>query len=141
MKDIKELGEKVMLYDWMGTWLNVYSKYRVKENTYDCYAAGIGWVKKCIVDQELGDINELTVQTGLNFLCDLGYSKSTIRKAQIVLNQSFKKAIKNNYISGNSVIDTYIPYGAVEKDIRPLTREEQVLTISWEESSIELLTR
>jgi len=81
----------------------------------------------CIEDRAIDDVDEITVQTGLNMLCDLGYSKSSIRKVQIVLNQAFNKAIKNHLMGENPVTDTYIPYDAGERDIKPLTRSEQAI--------------
>ncbi|WMJ24328.1 site-specific integrase [Paludicola sp. MB14-C6] len=126
--DIKENTSETTLYDWLDKWLLVYSKHRVKQATFDCYSAAIGWVKVCIENKPLNLITELDIQSGLNILSDLGYSKSTIKKAQIVLNQAFNKAIRNyqlTRVTENPVVGTYIPIEAGEKDVLPLTREEQ----------------
>lgn len=118
---------KTTFYHWLNQWLEVYCKQTVRENTYKCYAAAIANVKKCLSDRPLQDLLEVDLQTGLNLLCDMGYSKSSIRKVVIVVHAAYKAAMHNGLANMNPATYVKVPAEAPEKDIRALTLKEQEL--------------
>lgn len=113
------------LYEWLDLWVDAYKKESVEQSTYNCYKYSIRHIKTVLEDKDIENYIEIELQIALNILNDLGYSKSTIRKVQVVLNQIFNKAKSNSLIDNNVADCLTIPKNAKTKEIHPLTFEQQ----------------
>lgn len=113
--------------EWLKIWLKEYAYHKVCENTYNNYEWAVNKIINIIENENLmiGQLNEIKCQTILNNMALQGLSKSSINKARIVLIQSLKKAHTNGYIKLPATFELYIPKTANEKNIKPLTIEQQ----------------
>lgn len=107
-------------------WLEVYVKPCKRENTYLCYKNVITMIEKFrpeLVKHSIADVREYDLQKLLNDAAKK-YSKSTLKKMQIVFNSAYKKAIHNRICEYNPACCLTIPDAAVRK-VRALTRDEE----------------
>ena len=108
-------------------WLEVYVKPCKRKNTYLCYKNVIIMIKKfCppIFKRSIEDVKEYDLQKLLNDAAKK-YSKSTLKKMQIVFSAAYKKAILNRICEFNPACCLTIPEASVKK-VRALTREEEI---------------
>ncbi len=114
-------------------WLVTYTKPPCKsENTYQCYKFAISVIKKVrpeLTNMGLSDIDENYLQSLLNELA-VHYSKSTLRKIRTVFKNAYSVAGRQGKCSTNPASSLTIPVEASEKEIRALTREEEVSVIT-----------
>lgn len=107
-------------------WLEVYIKPCRRENTYLCYKNVITMINKFrpeLPKRLIGDVREYDLQKLLNDAAKK-YSKSTLKKMQIVFSAAYKKAIHNRICDYNPACCLTIPDAAVKK-VRALTRDEE----------------
>jgi integrase len=122
---------QVTVKTWLNEWLEVYVKPCKKENTYECYKFIISAILKQrpeLCDLYLSDIDEFYIQKLLNQSA-AKYSKSTLRKMQIVFKNAYNAAIRNNKCTRNPALALTIPE-ASEKEIRALTRDEEEMIVA-----------
>jgi integrase len=115
--------------EWLNEWLDTYIKPPCrKENTYLCYKYTINIILKLrpeIRDLGIKEINELYIQKILKE-ATISYSKSTIKKIKTVFKEAYTVAIRNQMCKDNPALSLTIPEEAHEKEIRALTREEEL---------------
>jgi integrase len=107
-------------------WLEVYVKPCKKENTYLCYKNVITMIKKFrpkLVDRSIRSVMEYDLQKLLNDAAKK-YSKSTLKKMQIVFKAAYERAISNKICKDNPACGLTIPDATVKK-VRALTRTEE----------------
>ena len=111
--------------EWFQFWLENYKAIELKSSTYDRYEIAfnthakeiIGHIKLTKLRSEM--IQQIYIQMYNNNL-----STSSIKQLHIALNQSFKQAIKNNYLHQNPCNALTIPK-STPKSTRVLTVDEQ----------------
>lgn len=115
--------------EWLDEWLDVYIKPPCRrENTYLCYRYMINIIDKLrpeIRRLNLEEIDEMYLQKLINQSSDK-YSKSTLKKIRTVFKEAYSVAIRNHRCTDNPALSLVIPEGATEKEIRALTREEEL---------------
>ena len=114
------------LAEWLSVWLDTYKACKVKERTVEMYHTAINLVKKHPAGSKLiREVTEIELQSILNQLREEGYSKSSICKVKLTLQQSMKPAIRLRLI--NSDPSTYLELpDAPTKTIEPLTQAQQM---------------
>lgn len=123
--------QQMTVEKWLNEWLEVYVKPCKRENTYLCYKYVIIMMIKQhpeLKKLKLSEIDELYLQKMLNNLAKK-YSKSTLSKMDIILKNSYTRAVHNHICSENPAISLTIPE-ASEKIIRALTRDEELRVIA-----------
>lgn len=115
--------------EWLEEWLDTYIKPPCKkENTYLCYKyvlSGIYKLRPELSQLYLSQIDELFLQKLLNQSAQY-YSKSTIEKIRTVFKQAYTVALRNHRCRENPALSLTIPEEAHEKEVRALTREEEL---------------
>lgn len=119
--------DDITLSIWGNTYLKEFVKSKVRPSTYDSYdlilRKHIG--EDSISKMKLKDIKAFHLQRFLNTKSNL--SKSYIKKIYMILDMLFSNAEKNDLIRKNPMIAVTIPKSEKKvKDIRALTREEQI---------------
>ena len=112
------------LSTWLQVWLESHS-HNVQETTAQNYADICKLIEKWLPDRPLDGLREMEAQKTLNLLADIGYSRSTLRIFRIVLNKAYEWAARNQLIAENPIRFVTIPRNASEKEVFPLTPEQQ----------------
>ena len=127
-EDDKQINirESVTLDEWYKEWMNVYKFDVIRENTKKYYNT----VYKKHISPYLGmfnlaDITQYQIKKRLKELKENGYKFETCNKVKILLVDIFNKALINEYVRRNPAKGIALKRDE-KKDIRVLTREEQV---------------
>lgn len=120
------IRESVTLDEWYKEWMNVYKFDVIRENTRKYYNT----VYKKHISPYLGmfnlaDITQYQIKKRLKELKENGYKFETCNKVKILLVDIFNKALINEYVRRNPAKGITLKRDE-KKDIRVLTREEQV---------------
>ncbi len=123
-------------------WLEVYVEPCKKTNTYLCYKNIIIMIAKfrpALVTKPICDIREYELQRFLNDAAKK-YSRSTVKKMQMVFRLAIRKAIHNKLCTDNPAESLTLPEASVKK-VRALTRsEETVIRLAAKEDSLGHIT-
>lgn len=121
--------QQISVEEWLNKWLETYIKPPCrKENTYLCYKYVIQIMKKAqpdLLSADLTDVREWKLQKLLIQAAD-NYAKSTVKKIKTVLKRSYEVAIRNHICTENPAISLSIPESAAVKEVRALTRQEEI---------------
>ncbi len=120
------IRESVTLDEWYKEWMDVYKFDVIRENTKKYYNT----VYKKHISPYLGmfhltDITQYQIKKRLKELKENGYKFETCNKVKILLVDIFNKALINEYVRRNPARGITLKRDE-KKDIRVLTREEQV---------------
>lgn len=120
------IRENITLDEWYKEWMDVYKFDVIRENTKKYYNT----VYKKHISPYLGmfhltDITQYQIKKRLKELKENGYKFETCNKVKILLVDIFNKALINEYVRRNPAKGITLKRDE-KKDIRVLTREEQV---------------
>lgn len=113
--------------EWVLFWLNTYKKDKVKPSTFETYYyIYLSHIQNSkLGTTKLQKINHAHIQIFINQIAKKNYSTAVIKKVLIVLNGSFKVAIKNDLIYKNPCDNLEIPKSD-KKSVSAMTEDEQL---------------
>lgn len=128
---IYEKEKNITVDGWFRTWMEEYKKTTVKDGTILNYTQTYeNHIKKPFGKKKMRDIRPEHVQRLYNSLASK-YSDSIMDKVAAVLSGMFKQALRNQIISKNPVPLATLPKGAVKKESRVMSLEEQKLFLEF----------
>lgn len=124
---MKKPKKEYTIGEWVTNWLENYAQPSRKDSTMKIYRDALRRLYleyPDVMQRRLTDLTALEFENMLNSLIDK-YAKSTLRHMRILMNQSYKAAKKAGITFANPIQGTELPKNAREKEITPLTAEEQ----------------
>lgn len=112
-------------YKLLSLWYQNNVKNQLRQNTSRSYLLAIKHIKMYCEDVSVADIEEDFLQNGLNKLAFSVFSKSTIHKARLVMNNAVLYAVRIKWIKHPPLMKLYIPKIAPTKQVDALSKEEQ----------------
>lgn len=125
---------KIMLKDWLQTWLYDFKINSIKPKTLESYSFIVNcYLIPCIGYIYIQDLKMEHVQSMLNSLSKRKLSPRTIKYTYIILHSALDQAVKNNIIVKNVSNNVITPKQA-KHEIKILSLEEQNIFIRCIES-------
>jgi len=116
---------KILLGEWLDTWLKEYKKDSIRPTTYSSYETMIRvHIKPNLGKALLRELRPEHVQKFYNECKTSGLSSRTVRYIHTILHEALEQAVKNNLIVRNVTDATTLPKQE-KKEMRVLTVEEQ----------------
>lgn len=116
-----------MLYHEIHLWFtSVADSGELKPKTLNVHDCIIKLIMRKIDNQGMTLITTDYLQGIFQSMAKDGFSASTLKKIKTILNRTYKLAIRTSPSLFNPITDVTIPKIAVEKEVLPLTCEEQI---------------
>lgn len=113
------ISEKIMLKDYLKTWLENVARPAVKRKTYSNYIHGINRINKYIGSINLQDLSALHIDAWLNNMVKDGYAKKTISTTKSILSSALSYAIHpGNLIKYNPTFGMKVPNNSVKSVVK-----------------------
>lgn len=122
-KDVSEPNRR--LYLLLHLWYVNTIQGQLKPTTCRMYETAIKQIKKRTEDMLVADIEEEHLQSILNELTRLGYSKSCIDKVRITLNRTIRYAVRIKWLKTLPFFELYTPKIAPVHIVEALTKDDQ----------------
>ena len=117
---------RMLVKDWLNTWLWEYKKQTLRPSTFQDYESLINnHIVPSIGHYKLKDLRPEHLQALYNSKHESGLSLSTIKHIHVILHSALDQALKNGLVVRNVSEATTLPKAKTKKEIRVLTLEEQ----------------
>ena len=117
---------RLLLKDWLNTWLWEYKKQTLRPSTFQDYESLINnHIVPAIGHYKLKDLRPEHLQALYNSKYENGLSFSTIKQIHVILHSALDQALKNGLIVRNVSEATTLPKVKTKNEIRVLTLQEQ----------------
>lgn len=113
------------LYKLLSLWYINNVDKQLQKNTCRSYSLSIKHVKRFCKNIFVSEIEEEFLQNGINNMAKEGYSKSTIHKARLVMNNSMMYAVRIKWLKRPPMMKLYIPKIAPTVKVDALTKADQ----------------
>lgn len=111
--------------DWITYWLLNYRKNTIKSTTYYSYLRLINYhIIPVLGTKRLVELTREQIQLFINTLCVSGLSGGSIRNIYMVIKQSLKEAVNQEYLEKNPCQDILLPK-IYKKKVKALTIQQQ----------------
>lgn len=129
-------NSRILLNQWVETWLKEYKKNTVKIGTYLNYQKSYnGMIRDKIGSRRISEIRGEHIQKLYNEWVNEEYAVSTIKIAAAILNGCMEQAFINGMIERNPVKLAKIPRQTERKGRSAMTKEQQALFMEYAKSS------
>lgn len=123
-RGIYQAPNKITVATWMNEWLETFCESKVKQLTYESYAAIIkNHISPAIGAIELQALKGTHIQRMYNGLIKTNFSGKTVKNISAVLHKSLDVAVKQKIILSNPCDAAELPK-VTRKEIRPLSDED-----------------
>ena len=120
------IDESITLDDWYNKWLSIYKYNVIRDNTKRHYEHVYRkHISPTLGKKRLNSITQLQIRALLKKLAEEGYQFETQNKVRVLLVDLFNKALIDDFVRKNPARGIKLIRDE-EKDIRVLTKEEQV---------------
>ncbi|ADQ39654.1 integrase family protein [Caldicellulosiruptor acetigenus I77R1B] len=117
---------RLLLKDWLNTWLWEYKKQTLRPSTFQDYESLINnHIVPAIGHYKLKDLRPEHLQALYNSKYGNGLSLSTIKHIHVILHSALDQALKNGLVVRNVSEATTLPKTKTKNEIRVLTLQEQ----------------
>lgn len=107
--DICQKENEETVKEWFNEWLWTYKhKYEAKTTFKDYVSKVKNHIIRVFGDRKLSDVTTLEIQKFINDLTE-SHAPSTVKQIYLLLNGGYKRAVKDNKIRKNPVIDIELP--------------------------------
>lgn len=127
---------KLTLGEWYKTWIEQYKENQVKAGTIISYNDYFNCcIKEGLGKKKLVDIRGEHIQKFYNDLRKRGFTLSSMRIVNAILNGCLKQAMKNGLIERNPVPLATLPKGKAKEEHRVFTKAEQEIFMGYAQDS------